>query len=217
MELTLDEKLDLLLSRGLTRTRFSSVIVKSDINRGVPIGQGKCKAVILKANHFLTYETDPQLISNSGKFYYGDQQQQTKEYLVNTNTVAGDTNTKSSEIIFCKDLKDVWVRVCEQGFVPSAVLVTGIGAGIYTYSGIGNSGLPYYNLLGQPNNQDAYSILATDPIPDALWSMTANAGQINSSTTFTSPFPWLADWTGSTVTELTSLPVQLEIQLEIFD
>ena len=81
-----------------------------------------------------------------------------------------------------------------------AAVVTGIGAGTYTYRGANGSGLPYYNLVGQPDEPDTYSISAADPSPDAFWVITADAGPINAATTGTSTLPWQASWTGSTVT-----------------
>jgi hypothetical protein len=116
--MTLEQKIDLLLANQITETAFSSVIVKSNVLQGQPIGQGACKAVILRANKFLTYSDAPDTYNGdagvggrANKFYYGDSKQQTFEYLLNVdnaNRTLG--NTKDSEIIYCKDLSDVWVR-----------------------------------------------------------------------------------------------------------
>lgn len=130
--MNIQDKIDALLERGITRTRFSSIVIQSNEKQGQPIGQGKCKAVILKANHHKTYALDdPQLIFFAGKFYYGDQHQQTNEYLVNTNSTATDTNTRDSELIFCKDLKDVWVFFNGKFIETDAVsrIVTGTADG----------------------------------------------------------------------------------------
>lgn len=109
--MTLEEKIDLLLSRGITRTRFASINLDAAMLSGVPLGQGKCKAVLLRANHYQTYTASTVQGAATGlKFYYGDKNQQTVEYLLNPNTTAGNTNQRDSQLIFCEDLQDVWVR-----------------------------------------------------------------------------------------------------------
>jgi hypothetical protein len=113
--MTLEEKIDLLLSRGITKTRFTSLNLNAGMIAGVPLGQGKCKAVLLKANHYETYTQDraAQGSAQDLKFYYGDKNQQTVEYLVNPNEAADNTNQRDSQLIFCEDLQDVWVRFAD--------------------------------------------------------------------------------------------------------
>ena len=109
--MTLDEKIELLLLRGITKTRFASLNLTAAMVAGIPLGQGKCKAVLLRANHYQTYTASTVQGAASGlKFYYGDKNQQTIEYLLNPNTTAGDTNQRDSQLIFCEDLQDVYVR-----------------------------------------------------------------------------------------------------------
>lgn len=103
------KNLDTLQALGITKTRVTSIPVTSSNVYGIPIGQGKCKAVVLKANHFIPNTTTPQISNVQGYFYYGDSQQQSYEYIVNVGA-ANVPNVRSSELIICNDLQDVWVR-----------------------------------------------------------------------------------------------------------
>lgn len=90
--------------------------------------------------------------------------------------------------------------------VMTAVVVTGIGAGTYTWRGINadfSPPAPYYNLVGQPDNPYAYSIYATSDAPDQQWNIYDDSGSINNATDLGLAFPWLASWTGSVVTAST--------------
>lgn len=108
----IEQKIDLLLARQITKTRFATITVPVN-DKGIPLGQGKCKAVVLHLNYFLL--NDNEFTQNdggtAGGIYYGDSNQQTCELLFNTTpaTTLG-INTRSSNIIFCNDLSEVWVR-----------------------------------------------------------------------------------------------------------
>lgn len=107
----LEKKIELLLARQITKTRFATITVPVN-NKGIAIGQGKCKAVILHLNFFVLDTSDTlQGTERAGGIYYGDQNQQTCELLQNsTNADARGINNRSSNIIFCNDLSEVWVR-----------------------------------------------------------------------------------------------------------
>lgn len=122
--MTLDEKLDLLLSRGITKTKFASLNLEAAMVAGVPLGQGKCKAVLLRANHYQTYTSTVQGAATGLKFYYGDKNQQTIEYLLNPNTTAGNTNQRDSQLIFCEDLQDVYVRFVDAAPATLEIQIT---------------------------------------------------------------------------------------------
>lgn len=108
----LEKKIELLLARQITKTRFATITVPVN-NKGIQLGQGKCKAVVLHLNYcVLNQATEYQNGGErGGGIYYGDQNQQTCELLFNTTSAdASGINTRSSEIIFCNDLSEVWVR-----------------------------------------------------------------------------------------------------------
>lgn len=95
----------------ITNTRFISLELLAGMLSGIPIGQGKCKGVSLSANHFQLYTANTAQGAGTGlKFYYGDRYQQSKEYLINTNTTAGNTNNRDSGFIPCEDLSEIYVR-----------------------------------------------------------------------------------------------------------
>jgi hypothetical protein len=98
--LTIEQKIDILLDRQICHTRFTSVTVPADNTQGLPIGQGACKAVILKLNRYVFNSTNG---TEQGveQMYIGDAQAQDWEL----------ERGRSSDIIFCKDLNEVFVRV----------------------------------------------------------------------------------------------------------
>jgi hypothetical protein len=98
--LTLEQKIDVLLDRQICHTRFASVTVAPDNQQGLPIGQGACKAVILKLNRYVFNSTDGTE-QDVEQIYFGDARSQDWEL----------ERGKSSDIIFCKDLNEVCVRV----------------------------------------------------------------------------------------------------------
>ncbi len=88
---------------------------------------------------------------------------------------------------------------------PCDVRVTGIGAGDYLYSSHGDFGvgdLPYWNLQGHPIDSDNYSLVGGNF--SGCWDISdGTATSINESTEVPiAPVPYLADWTGSTVTAI---------------
>jgi hypothetical protein len=108
----IEQKIDLLLARQITKTRFATITVPVN-DKGIPLGQGKCKAVVLHLNYYVLNNSDvfQNTDFNGSGIYYGDSNQQTCELLFNTTSQnAGGINTRSSNIIFCNDLSEVWVR-----------------------------------------------------------------------------------------------------------
>jgi hypothetical protein len=55
ISMDLERKIDLLLSRGITRTRFESMNLNAAMKGGVPIGDSECKAVVLSVNQCQLY------------------------------------------------------------------------------------------------------------------------------------------------------------------
>lgn len=83
----------------------------------------------------------------------------------------------------------------------ASMIVTGIGAGTYTWRGLYDSPpRPFYNLAGQPTSSpdlDADYLIAFD---GSHWYITGSDGSgINTATSSDESFPNLASWTGSTV------------------
>lgn len=95
-----------------TRTRFSSVVVKVDNLQGVPVGMGKCKAIKIRPNQFVINSNNLQAVTVQDRLYYGDSKQQTFEYplTVGADRLAG-ANPFASELIYCQDLSEVYLRV----------------------------------------------------------------------------------------------------------
>lgn len=118
--MTLEEKIQFYLDRQPRHTRWISLILNQSMVGGIPIGQGACKGVKLSANHFKLYDTTGQFTAASAKFYYGDSEQQSKEYLINTNETATDTNQRDSGYIPCTDLSEVWVRFADAFVITEA-------------------------------------------------------------------------------------------------
>ncbi len=100
--MTNEQKLDLLLKRGLTKTSFRTIPVAVSQTVGKPIGLGECKAVILRLNNY-TRNTTTGAVQAVETAYYGDEQTQEFELLRGID----------SEIIFCEDLSEVFVRTAE--------------------------------------------------------------------------------------------------------
>lgn len=110
----IEQKIDLLLARQITKTRFATITVPVN-DKGTPLGQGKCKAVVLHLNFYVLNGSDTQQSGGAGDeaggIYYGDSNQQTCELLLSSTAQATtNINTRSSNIIFCNDLSEVWVR-----------------------------------------------------------------------------------------------------------
>ncbi len=100
--LTTEQKLDLLLERGITKTRFFTLPVAITLATGAEIGTGKCKAVILRLNKY-TRNTTTGAVQAVETAYYGDAKSQEFELLSGID----------SEIIFCEDLSEVFIRTAE--------------------------------------------------------------------------------------------------------
>lgn len=86
----------------------------------------------------------------------------------------------------------------------NAVVSGGTLAGTYTYRGFwtngGENNKPFYNLLGQPTDFTASAIFA-DTNGDGNWVITDAAQSITYASSDVTAFPWLAAWTGITVTQ----------------
>jgi hypothetical protein len=87
----------------------------------------------------------------------------------------------------------------------ASMIVTGIGAGTYTFRGIdyGGSELPYYNLVGQPDQPALSSLISDITLGTNHWNIYNAAGDypsLNTSTSTGNSLPSQATWTGSTVT-----------------
>lgn len=86
--------------------------------------------------------------------------------------------------------------------IANDVLVTGIGAGVYTPRGT-QIDRSYYNLLGEADNPDFYAIAYGTYDIDTGWYLLDGDGNIvNQTGTSAATYPWQASWTGSTVTEI---------------
>lgn len=117
----IEDQIQLYLSRQITGSRFISLILNQGMLGGIPIGQGPCKGVKLSANHFKLYDTARQFDSTSAKFYFGDAEQQSKEYLINTNENQTNTNQRDSGFIPCTDLSQIYVRFADSFVISEAV------------------------------------------------------------------------------------------------
>ena len=99
--MTEQEKTMLALA-GVNQTNFITIPVSTLESEGVPLGSGKCVAVVLRVN---LYDRNTQtLVGGDGgaQFYIGDANRQEYEVVFGIN----------SQVIFCSDLSEVWVRCC---------------------------------------------------------------------------------------------------------
>lgn len=98
--MTLEQKIDLLLQRGIVRTGFATTFVPENDSKGSPLGKGNCKAVVLRLNEFERNSTagTAQAVE---QIYYGDAARQEFELKRGIN----------SDIIFCTDLEEVFIRM----------------------------------------------------------------------------------------------------------
>jgi len=97
------ERYALLKQLGVTRTRFTTVIVPATaVDKGFALGEGKCKAVVLQINALVYNSATLTSIPNSQKgLYYGDSNQQRLELFAFLTT---------SEVFICKDLSDIYIK-----------------------------------------------------------------------------------------------------------
>lgn len=114
-------KIQALTNRGITRTEFFTLAVPYTPNVGIPIGQGACKAVVLKVNSLIRNSDDAPII---GTLYYGDSKSQERELIGFTIGGGGIFSySNSSDVIFCTDLSQVFVRQGLNGLeVPLQVI-----------------------------------------------------------------------------------------------
>lgn len=100
--MTTEQLLTLLLERQIYKTQFATVNIPAAANpQGLPLGQGKCIAVILYLNKLvLNTQTNTDTAADVAQVYYGDSQGQFRELL----------RGQSSDVIFCTDLEQVYVR-----------------------------------------------------------------------------------------------------------
>jgi hypothetical protein len=86
--------------------------------------------------------------------------------------------------------------------IANDVLVTGIGAGVYTCRGDDGDHV-FYNLLGQPTNGPNEEAIYCVYYTGGAWNVTgSDGGTLNTAITTGDTFPYDASWTGSTVTEI---------------
>lgn len=101
--MTLEQKIDLLLHRQIVLTKFTNArLERAMVSTGIEIGRGKCRAVILRLNQYDRNSTNATLQAVE-QAYYGDSQSQEFELLRGVD----------SELIFCNDLSEVFVRAPE--------------------------------------------------------------------------------------------------------
>lgn len=81
------------------KTSFITKDLPASMSKGMQIGDGKCKAVILRLNEYVLNDTAGTQNAQR-QIYYGDESNQRFELL----------RGKNSEIIFCTDLAQVYVR-----------------------------------------------------------------------------------------------------------
>lgn len=93
--------LQLIWLARITKTEFKSLPISQTVSEGIPLSTagGKCKAVVLKFNTFARNDTAGLAVVPT-YCYYGDSQAQDRELLRGV----------SSDIIFCDDLSEVFVR-----------------------------------------------------------------------------------------------------------
>lgn len=109
----MDEKEFLLLLQraGITKSRFIGFNIPSNLNQGIPLAtQGKCKAVVIRLNKF-EIDTDTEIAVPA--IYYGDAQRQQYELITGIN----------SQIIFCDDLSEVFVRYTGDEEVNGQIII----------------------------------------------------------------------------------------------
>lgn len=84
------------------KTIFKTIVIPTTaLNQGIPIGQGKCKAVLLRLNNTILNNSAGTLIPVAERnVYYGDANGQFFEL----------TNGQTSELILCEDLSEVYIR-----------------------------------------------------------------------------------------------------------
>lgn len=98
--MTREQKIDLLVKRGITQSHFETVRFNaSSLGQGIEIGQGACLAVILRLNRYV-FNNTTGTENTIRQIYYGDRTRQECELL----------RGESSEIIFCNDLSEVFIR-----------------------------------------------------------------------------------------------------------
>jgi hypothetical protein len=83
----------------ITQSEHKTIPVPQTTEQGTQISEGKCKAVILRLNRFTRNDTAGGEVAAT-YFYYGDSQKIERECL----------RGESSDIIFCTDLNQVYVR-----------------------------------------------------------------------------------------------------------
>lgn len=90
--------------RDITETKFTTIVVKQSLIKGVPIGFGECKAVRLRVNLRVRNVTNTLAITQI-LLYYGDEKSQERELLRNND----------SPLIITDRLEKVFVRNANSG------------------------------------------------------------------------------------------------------
>lgn len=102
------------MCQEFTKTTFKTKPIAASTGStatGVPIGQGKCKAVRLRINALIRDSLNPTSIYNVG--YYGDSQAQENELFAGVDTTGGNLIAYQSDWtpkIYCQNLEEIFVR-----------------------------------------------------------------------------------------------------------
>lgn len=92
--------LELIWWARITRSEHKTFVAPaSTLAQGVALGNGKCKAVILKFNSFVRNDTAGLAVAPT-YIYFGDSQSTERELLRGV----------SSDVIFCNDLNEITIR-----------------------------------------------------------------------------------------------------------
>lgn len=101
-----------LSGRGITKTDTHTLPVTQTLISGIPVGQGACKAIVLRLNSNIRNNTAAGLVTAT-YFYWGDAQKQENEVLRGIDSI----------VIFCKNQEEVFVRNAFSGVINIQVVV----------------------------------------------------------------------------------------------
>lgn len=92
----------LLHEMNIVTTQIKTIVIPATSDLiGMPLGIGKCSAVVLYLNRYVyNTTTATEIPANQRIIYYGDKESQARELIAGLQ----------SDIIFCKDLSDVYIR-----------------------------------------------------------------------------------------------------------
>lgn len=112
------EKMAMIGFLGIDRTEFQTIAIPAvSLERGMPLGIGKCTAVILRLNLIQLNALSGAAGNAVVQVYYGDRNSQLFELIRGSN----------SELIICKDLSEIYIRTSytqtptQQNFVQAMI------------------------------------------------------------------------------------------------